>query len=208
MLRLFQTVSSKKHVPLSVISSSSRHYNFQTKIYTDKFNSTQIPEAELKSDLENFKSKRNLQPNLYRFIKAYHQNGHKLGNIDPLGAKSQQSEFSELNPEYYDLKRDSAVYATEGLVNSQNSSMTLAEIETYLKRTYSDKMTVEFDFVGSEVEKEWIAREFEAMQVQEVDKADKIELVKLLLKSQVRFFSNLSPVNIIHFNSFSIFFLN
>ena len=185
MLRLFQTVSSKKqHVPLSVISSTYRNHNFQTKIYTDKFTSKQIPEAELKSDLEIFKSKRNLQPNLYRFIKAYHQNGHKLGDINPLST-NEAAEHSELTPEYYDLQRDAAVYATQGLLNSQSSSMTLTEIESYLKNTYSDKMTVEFDFVANELEKEWISKEFEAMQVSEVDKADKIELTKLLLKSQV-----------------------
>ena len=149
MLRLFQTVSSKKqHVPLSVISSTYRNHNFQTKIYTDKFTSKQIPEAELKSDLENFKSKRNLQPNLYRFIKAYHQNGHKLGDINPLST-NEAAEHSELTPEYYDLQRDAAVYATQGLLNSQSSSMTLTEIESYLKNTYSDKMTVEFDFLST-----------------------------------------------------------
>ena len=185
MLRVFKCFHSKirKETALNLVNA----FHYQNDIYTSKFQPLNELKESLRKEVNASNQLRLEFPNLYRFIKAYHQNGFKLGEIDPLGQnKVGEEAFSELSPEFYGLSKD-GLYKTEGLLHSaSNSEMSLEEIEKYLKRIYSSKMTIEFDFITNEEEKHWISKEFEKMQSQPVDNQVKVELAKLLLKSQVK----------------------
>ena len=187
MHRLLQTVTSKSRVNTSSLVSACRNYNYQNQIYNSQFESTAKDAESLKTKLDSVRAARNAQPNLFRFVKAYHQNGHKKGHINPLSSAASRPEVFELEPGFYGLDRqDTATkYSTQGLLNSDASAMTVSEMEAYLNRTFSDKMTIEFEHVQCELEREWIAKEFEKTQASQVDIGDKVEILKLLLKSQV-----------------------
>jgi 2-oxoglutarate dehydrogenase complex dehydrogenase (E1) component-like enzyme len=184
MLRIFKILGLRHNRALTVFPR--RDHSYQTSIYTSNFE-PQSPQIALNAQLDAAKAARNVQPNLYRFIKAYQQSGHKQGRIDPLEAVTESVKHIELDLDYYGLSpSDQGVYATDGLLNLKKAEeMSLAQIESYLKATYSGNMTIEFDFINSEAEKMWIVQEFEAMQAQELDYKDKLEMLKLLLKSQV-----------------------
>ena len=164
---------------VNVLANSQRYFNYQKNIYTTNL---KVDESTLRNELNELNQFRIEQPNLYRFIKAYQQHGHKQANVNPLNTKSETT-IAELNPANYGLT-DSNSYSTQGLLFGSNSNMSLNEIELYLKKVYSDKMTIEFDHLLSEEEKHWISKEFEEMQAKQIDKETKIELAKLLLKSQ------------------------
>ncbi len=185
MLRIFKKLSTKNFQKLTL--SPRRDHSYQTSIYTANFNSR---DTILNSQLDKVKASRNAQPNVYRFVKAYQQSGHKQGQIDPLETFTDCVKPIELDLDYYGLSsNDERLFNTDGLLNLKKSQeMSVTEIESYLKKTYSGNMTIEFDYINSEAEKMWISQEFEAMQMQEVDNNDKIEILKLLLKSQVDLF--------------------
>lgn len=176
---MFRIIRSRSKL-VSIASNSYRNFNYQKDIYTKNL---QINDDYLKEELNELNKFKIEQPNLYRFIKAYHQHGHQQALTNPIDNKTVN--LNELNPSNYGLNNEN-VYSTEGLLFSQYSNMNLDEIETYLKNAYSDKMSIEFDFITSEEEKLWIAREFEVIQLKELDKNVKIEIAKLLLKSQVK----------------------
>lgn len=183
MLRLFQAVGTKKQ-NRSTLISSYRNYNYLTEIYTKKFESANNNNAALEEEINSLKELRNSEPNLYRFVKAYHQSGHKQGQTNPL--KANKSEHFELRPDFYGLQtNDATKYSTKGFLNnSDKSEMTLSEIEAYLQKIYSSEMTMEFEYIQCEKEKQWLAKEFEKIQAERVDIGVKIEILKLLLKSQ------------------------
>lgn len=133
-----------------------RNYNYQTEIYTNKFENNEIYK-ELRKDLDKIAGLKNSQPNLFRFIKAYQEYGYKLANLDPLKQSANQA-LSELDPGYYGISRDSVKHSVEGLLNSKSTSMSVDEIESYLKGVYSSNMAIEFEHITNEEEKFWIAR--------------------------------------------------
>ena len=191
MLRLFQSLSARSRSALSPNKTAYRGYNYQTEIYTNKFQSDLELRESLKNEIVSQGHLKNAQPNLYRFIEAYRQHGHRLGHINPLelaDTTNSGDKLFELNPAYYGLHKDSDTFATDGLLFNTGESMTIEQIEQYLQDMYASKMTIEFDFIKNEEEKHWIAKHFEAVQHASLETSDKCEILKLLLKSQVKFF--------------------
>ena len=192
MLRLFQSLSARSRSAVWSNKSACRGYNYQTEIYNNKFQSDLELRESLKSEIVSQSHLKNAQPNLYRFIEAYRQHGHRQGHINPLeqaDTVSCDGKLFELNPGYYGLLKDSQTFATEGLLFNMGdsaASMTIEQIEQYLQDMYASKMTIEFDFIKNEEEKHWIAKHFEAVQHAPLETNDKCEILKLLLKSQVK----------------------
>jgi 2-oxoglutarate dehydrogenase complex dehydrogenase (E1) component-like enzyme len=175
----------------AVLSHLTRNYNYQTELYAKKL---ELKDERLAEELKLAYKHRAAQPQLSRFIEAYHQYGVKLARLDPLELNPVSNNLPvELNPATYGLNA-STTASTEGLlfgaVGSQSTS--IGEIEAYLQRTYSSNMAIEFSFINNEEEKLWIAKEFEAMSATQVPSNDKIEMLKLLINSQVRLFVTLS----------------
>ncbi len=163
-----------------------RHHSYQKNIYTSNFS---VDDATLTHELAKSSKNKIDQSNLYRFVKAYHQHGHKAAAINPLFTHANVN-LAELSPTLYGLNDTAAEYPTEGILFSASGShsgrMTLNEIESYLKQCYSSEMSIEFEHLYSEEEKLWLSREFELLQNKQLDSNVKIELAKILLKSQVR----------------------
>jgi 2-oxoglutarate dehydrogenase complex dehydrogenase (E1) component-like enzyme len=158
ILNLVQQQSLLSRQLISIIKTNSNNYQYQADIYTNKFENTKLTK-ELKSDLLKLNQHRNKHPNLYRFVKSYQQYGYKKSQLDPLKANNELDNLAELEPEFYGLSRDENKHPVEGLLNlNENASMTINEIENYLKKIYSQHMTIEFEFLQNEEEKLWIAR--------------------------------------------------
>ena len=81
----------------------------------------------------------------------------------------------------------SQIYSTTGLLFNSNTeeSQSLNDIENSLREIYSKNITIEFDHISNEEEKFWIAKEFEIMSNKQLESNSRVEILKLLLKSQV-----------------------
>jgi 2-oxoglutarate dehydrogenase complex dehydrogenase (E1) component-like enzyme len=153
-----QQTSSLSRQLNSVLKSQSNSYHYQAEIYTNNFENSEL-KKELKSDLLKLNRHRIDQPNLYRFIKSYQEHGYKIANLNPLKTSTNEINITELEPEFYGLSRNDTKYSVDGLLNANGSaSMTVNEIENYLKKIYSQQITIEFEFLQSEEEKLWLAR--------------------------------------------------
>jgi probable 2-oxoglutarate dehydrogenase E1 component DHKTD1 len=163
-----------------------RTYHYQTEIYNNEFTESKRLNDPLYENLrkenENLYEIAKQEPNLYRFIKAYRQYGFKIGDINPLKSEKVHNMPLELDPIRYGLDRSSQ-YSTNGLL-SGGGFKSLNEIESYLKDIYSKNITIEFDHILNEEEKLWISKEFEAVSNQQLDSKVKVNVLKLLLKSQ------------------------
>ena len=179
MLKCFQKTKSFK-------GFFSRSYNYQTRIYTDlDLNKTTINLSEIQKELADCNQKALSQPNLYRFVRAYRQYGFKISKLNPLISKDEVniSVFPELDPKTYGLC-SSSTYATDGLLHV-DSNMTLGQLEQYLRSAYSNNMCMEFEHIQSEEEKFWLSKEYEKMQMETLDVNTQVNLLKLMLKSEV-----------------------
>ena len=175
----------------AIVMSHARTHAYQSEIYTSRFE--QAEDKALKDELTRSNALANEQPNLARFIGAWRRDGHKIAKLDPLNLSNgeataaAENNLSELRPKTYGLSHQAhKTYDNTGLLYSSGQSvMSLAEIEAYLSHTYSANMAIEFDFIKSSEEKLWIAREFERMSRAQVADDVKVELLDLLIKSQV-----------------------
>jgi 2-oxoglutarate dehydrogenase complex dehydrogenase (E1) component-like enzyme len=94
---------------------------------------------------------------------------------------------AQLEPSRYGLD-PSAQYEVDDLLFLQSHSggrWSVEQIENYLTNIYSKSCSIEFDYLRDEEEKYWIAREFELMQQTKLDKSTSINILKLMLKSEV-----------------------
>jgi probable 2-oxoglutarate dehydrogenase E1 component DHKTD1 len=170
-----------KNLRKPMLGNLARAYNYQTELYAKKF---EIRDAKLEEELRQVNRRRSAHPQLSRFIEAYHQHGVKLARLDPLEQHTNTNPVPELDPATYGLEKTGS-YSTEGLLFGNEKSMSVDEIESYLKNTYSSNMAIEFSFINNEEEKLWIAKEFEALSAQQVENKAKIDMLKLLINSQV-----------------------
>jgi 2-oxoglutarate dehydrogenase complex dehydrogenase (E1) component-like enzyme len=192
---MFKLSRILKHQNLNLLNStiSNRTYYYQTEIYNnEKVESRRVNNQffeNLRKQNENLYEKAKQEPNLYRFIKAYHQYGFKIGEINPLKLETIKNLPQELDPLQYGLDRSQS-YSTSGLLFNSNSEepKSLNEIEDTLRAIYSKNITIEFDHISNEEEKLWIAREFESMSNKSLESKTRIEILNLLLKSQVNKF--------------------
>lgn len=175
----------------SRLQSFRRLFSYQTDLFVKSFD--EPPNAKLRGELESAQARRAEHSNLYRFIDAYYEYGHLNAKINPLDDStsnivnnSNHSLSKLLDPTSYGLSRSSAKYPTNGLLFSPANSdqMSVEEIENYLKTIYSSKMTMEFKHLTNEEEKLWLVKEFEALNHQSLANGTKINIAKLLLRSQ------------------------
>ena len=189
---MFKVSRLLKQNNLKILNSTilNRTYYFQTEIYNnEKVESRRVNNQfneNLRKENEYFYEKAKQEPNLYRFIKAYRQYGFKIGEINPLKLENITNLPQELDPLQYGLDR-SQIYSTTGLLFNSNTeeSQSLNDIENSLREIYSKNITIEFDHISNEEEKFWIAKEFEIMSNKQLESNSRVEILKLLLKSQV-----------------------
>ncbi|XP_013778792.1 probable 2-oxoglutarate dehydrogenase E1 component DHKTD1, mitochondrial [Limulus polyphemus] len=128
------------------------------------------------------------QSNLYRMITAYREHGHKVALTDPL-ATVQSDPMPELDPSRYGLSSsDDSIIQLDGLVGLEKSKGSVQEVIEFLKKAYCGPISVEFQHMSTEEEKEWFAQKFENMQQMWYLTPDKKRtLGKELLKSQMNY---------------------
>tara|TARA_Y100000031_G_scaffold77340_1_gene85100 strand:+ start:130666 stop:133578 length:2913 start_codon:yes stop_codon:yes gene_type:complete len=99
--------------------------------------------------------------NALMLIRAYRMRGHLLANLDPLDLKDHK-EYRELEPSFYgftDSDYDRKIFIN-GVLGQEYA--TLREIMTILRRTYCDKIGVEFLHLTDPEEKAWVQERIEA----------------------------------------------
>lgn len=181
----YVTKLGQNRTALVTAASSVRSFNYQKEIYTrdvnaEPQNSRQVPPQVIES--------RASQANLYRYINAYHKYGFRLAQLDPLGLTNYAHvrAGNELDPAAYNLRVGEKFPVENLLFKPPAAQLDLTEIEAYLKQNYSSHSAIEFDHLQSEEEKLWLAQEFESINATPIETSVKIEILKLLLKSQVR----------------------
>ncbi len=94
-----------------------------------------------------------------RLIHAFRARGHRIADVDPLGARS--SYFPELDPAHYGLGNDDLdrPYLAGDLPGGP--VQTLQQILDRLKRTYCRKVGMEFTHVQDPGRKNWLMRQME-----------------------------------------------
>lgn len=125
------------------------------------------------------------ESNLYRMITAYREHGHKVAFTDPL-ATVQTDPMPELDPSRYGLSNsDDSIIQLDGLVGVEKSKESVQELIKFLRKAYCGPISVEFQHMSTEEEKEWFVQKFESMQEKWYLTPDKKRtLGKELLKSQ------------------------
>ncbi|XP_023235170.1 probable 2-oxoglutarate dehydrogenase E1 component DHKTD1, mitochondrial isoform X2 [Centruroides sculpturatus] len=124
--------------------------------------------------------------NVYRLVNAYREHGHKLAKINPIFTQ-EEIIIEELNSScfgVYDSNMNNSVNV-EGILFSDTKEAKISEIIDYLKRVYCGPIGIEFLYLESREERDWMAWRFEKLQNEELSKEEKDSLGLNLLKSQV-----------------------
>ncbi|XP_034113046.1 probable 2-oxoglutarate dehydrogenase E1 component DHKTD1 homolog, mitochondrial isoform X1 [Drosophila albomicans] len=143
---------------------------------------------------EEAKLARNSQGNVYRWVEAFRQHGHKLAAVNPISIKepnSESSELQELNPAFYGLQTQQAV-RTANLLSAPAASsggsqnvQNVAQLEQLLRDIYcGSAASAEFAYIEDTEEREWLARNFETLNEHQLQSTERCEIAELLIKSQ------------------------
>ncbi|KAM8705361.1 hypothetical protein ACLKA7_009773 [Drosophila subpalustris] len=138
---------------------------------------------------EEVKQARNSQGNVYRWVEAFRQHGHKLATVNPISIKesNSESELQELNPAFYGLQTQQTV-RTANLLTAPSDGQNVqnvGQLEQLLKDIYcGSAASAEFAYVEDLEEREWLARNFETLNEQQLQSSERCEIAELLIKSQ------------------------
>ncbi|GAV02522.1 hypothetical protein RvY_13077-2 [Ramazzottius varieornatus] len=123
----------------------------------------------------------NLPAAVRRFVDAYRTHGHKTAAIDPLGLWIPMRDVPELDPLAYGLTKDVEVNGYLSL----GQRTTLQNLTQALLHTYSSKISVEFEHMIHQEERQWFAQRFEQLMGEPIPAEVKKQVGKILLKTAV-----------------------
>ncbi|XP_074656745.1 2-oxoadipate dehydrogenase complex component E1-like isoform X2 [Tubulanus polymorphus] len=119
-----------------------------------------------------------------RLVQAYREYGHKKAKIDPLGIMKSQP-APELKPELYGLSVQSpASFNVKGILHSELTNATCAELVNELENIYCGVIGAEFQHLIEMDERTWFAERFENLHSVPILAERKVELAKLMLKCE------------------------
>ncbi|XP_040172310.1 probable 2-oxoglutarate dehydrogenase E1 component DHKTD1 homolog, mitochondrial [Anopheles arabiensis] len=133
--------------------------------------------------------KRNANANVYRWVEAYRNHGHRMAAIDPVKFHLADEAASEPLPELqyarYGLGAGDRI-DPRGLLNvpAAQQPLSMAELDALLARMYCGSCSIELAFIESEQEREWLAGRYEQLFQHELTVGERRELAELMLKSQ------------------------
>ncbi|EAA06290.5 AGAP000551-PA [Anopheles gambiae str. PEST] len=133
--------------------------------------------------------KRNANANVYRWVEAYRNHGHRMAAIDPVKFHLADEAASEPLPELqyarYGLGAADRI-DPRGLLNvpAAQQPLSMAELDALLARMYCGSCSIELAFIESEQEREWVAGRYEQLFQHELTEGERRELAELMLKSQ------------------------
>ncbi|CAB0031967.1 unnamed protein product [Trichogramma brassicae] len=121
--------------------------------------------------------------NFYRLVSAYREFGHKQADVDPIRL-TRPVPLTELDASRYGLKESDRV-PLRGLLAAENDeSSSLAGALDVLGCLYCGTMSAEFSYLETEEEREWFARNYEAIHREPLDDETKRSIAREMLKSQ------------------------
>lgn len=72
-----------------------------------------------------------------------------------------------------------------GIIYAEDANGTIESLEHFLKDRYCGSVSAEFSYIESEEEREWLQTNYEKLLGERLTTNDKVEIVKLLIESQV-----------------------
>ncbi|ALC48035.1 CG1544 [Drosophila busckii] len=175
--------NSKTKVPNQLLARPKRAYHSKLGVWGYRPAAKRVFEVP-----EEVRQARNAQSNVYRWVEAFRQHGHKLASVNPISIKvpNNQSELQELSPAFYGLQTQQAV-RTAGLLSAPDSDAAenVTQLEQLLRDIYCGKaVSAEFAYIENLEEREWLANNFESLKARELQPAERCEIAELLIKSQ------------------------
>lgn len=90
----------------------------------------------------------------------------------------------ELNTKRYGLQNEQKINV-HGIINSDiSSSIEINDCELLLKQLYCGTVSVEYDFIESEHEREWLQENYEKYLQESISNDVKNQIIELMIKSQ------------------------
>jgi 2-oxoglutarate dehydrogenase E1 component len=116
-------------------------------------------------------------------ISAYKRFGHLAANLDPLDLTPTQI-VPEIDPKNHgisesDLSQEVEIKTAIGL-----KKLKLAQVIADLKMIYASKIGAEFEYIRNQEQKTWLAHEVEMAMFGEISKAEKIKILKEIIRSE------------------------
>jgi len=124
---------------------------------------------------------RNEQANVFRFVHAHRQYGHKYAKLNPVSVTGDTENPNELDPAVYNIDGDQAVNPV-GLVASQ--ATTVSDLAQLLAHLYCGTTALEAEYIEDAKEKEWLYTTYEKTKQASLSAEEKKELATEMLKSQ------------------------
>lgn len=123
--------------------------------------------------------------NLYAWINAYRQHGHRACTVDAIQWLDNKERVPELEIARYGLDVNQAVTRLAGIVSFNDSKIrTIGDLRVKLNEAYCDNVSAEFSFIDSEFEREWFTENYEKMIEEKVTDDEKRTLAMEMLKFQ------------------------
>ncbi|CAF0997885.1 unnamed protein product [Adineta steineri] len=149
-------------------NSFVRTYKHQTKIFGYNTQLKTIGNTkEIEKILCDYNQARQANPHVALLIDAYRKHGHRLAKIDPLGITVNTS-IPELDHKLFTtdfhVENEHDARSLFGLSTEQSIPKTKDDWIRQLNDTYCQSISLECEYIESDIERLWIARRFEQLR--------------------------------------------
>jgi 2-oxoglutarate dehydrogenase E1 component len=145
----------------------------------------EAPKKDGKADVANTlaKAERDLSIHVANLILAYKKFGHLAADLDPLGLMPVQH-VPEINPQNHgiensDLEKEVNLHGILGFEKT-----TISKVIQQLEFIYANKIGAEFQYIRSQEQKDWLARELEKSALLPISKDEKVKILKEVIRTE------------------------
>lgn len=125
--------------------------------------------------------------NVHALIESYRLHGHRIATVNPIDLATEKENVAELETSRYGLTDCQSSSRLAGLVAFDHSSIaTVGDLKKKLKEIYCQNVSVEFQFIENEFERQWFAEHYEKVfeQKSQISRDEKRSLAIELLEFQ------------------------
>ncbi|UJR09540.1 hypothetical protein I4U23_013777 [Adineta vaga] len=145
-----------------------RTYKHQTKVFGYNTQLKTIGNVnEMEKILCDYNQARQANPHVALLIDAYRKHGHRLAKIDPLGI-SVNTSIPELDEKVFTvdfhLENEHDARSLFGLSQEQSIPKNKSDWIRQLNDTYCQSISIECEYIESDIERLWVARRFEQLR--------------------------------------------
>ncbi len=120
-----------------------------------------------------------LQLKLQNLISAYQQHGHLSANLDPLALAPRQN-VVELAISHQQISQQNLAEK----VNFNNQNVSLQQAIAHLQASYCQNIGVEFVYIKSATQKNWLAQHLQNLPTQTFSKAEKTNILQQIIHTE------------------------